>query len=259
MLILAKTAQRSVTRGRPRPVWGGARAEQDRRWATAAFTLMEMLLALGTSAIVLAGIGGVFFSAMRLRERTLAVVDEAVPLHHALTVLRRDLQCARPPGGGLAGDFICGPAGSAGLGSSYWLQFSTGSGGVNERSYWGDVQEVFYELRSSTGGRRGSTDLVRAVTRNLLPTAQLEEEAEVLLEKVESFEVSCFDGMQWRESWDTSLYETNLPLAVRIRLLPETPEEEEALKREPIELVFPLTIQPRASAQGEEPQEQESP
>jgi type II secretory pathway component PulJ len=248
MSTLAKTVPRPVVRQRSRAGRSGA-----------AFTLMEMLLALGTSAIVLAGIGGVFFSAMRLRERTLAVVDEAAPLHHTLTLLRRDLQCARPPGSGLAGDFISGPAGSAGLGATYWLQFSTGSGWVSERAYWGDVQEVFYELRPSTRGRRGSSDLVRAVTRNLLPTGQLEEDAEVLLENVESFEVSCFDGMQWRDTWDTSLYETNLPLAVRIRLLPESPEGRDTADREPIELVFPLTIQPRTSPEGEAEPEQESP
>ena len=34
------------------------------------FTLMELLLAMGTSAIVLAAIGSVFYSAIRLRERT---------------------------------------------------------------------------------------------------------------------------------------------------------------------------------------------
>src|SRR5712671_3751317 len=74
-----------------------------------AFTLIEVMLALAVSAIVLAAIGGVFYSAMRLRERTSAMLDESAPLHHALTVLRRDLQGALPPGAGtlpMAGDFI---------------------------------------------------------------------------------------------------------------------------------------------------------
>ncbi|HRT08779.1 MAG TPA: hypothetical protein P5233_10365, partial [Candidatus Paceibacterota bacterium] len=69
----------------------------------------------------------------------------------------------------------------------------------------------------------------------------------------------CFDGMQWRDTWDTSLYETNLPLAVRIRLLPESPEGQDPSDREPIELVFPLTIQPRTSPEGEAEPEPESP
>src|SRR5262245_17488223 len=62
-----------------------------------AFTLMEMLLALSISAIVLAGIGGVFFSAMRLRERTTAMLDASGSLYQALSIMRRDLQGTLPP------------------------------------------------------------------------------------------------------------------------------------------------------------------
>src|SRR5437879_6245089 len=68
-----------------------------------AFTLMEMLLALAVSAIVVAAIGGVFYSALRLRERTAAAVDQAAPLRQALAVIRRDLQGVLPPSGLLAG------------------------------------------------------------------------------------------------------------------------------------------------------------
>src|SRR5438034_3929210 len=75
------------------------------RHSTRAFTLMEMLLALAISAIVVAAIGGVFYSALRLRDRTAAALDEVAPLHQVLTLLRRDLQGAQPPSGHLAGDF----------------------------------------------------------------------------------------------------------------------------------------------------------
>src|SRR2546426_12834784 len=85
--------------------------------ACSAFTLMEMLLALAISAIVVAGIGGVFYSAVRLRETTAAALDEAAPVQHALAFIRRDLRGALPPSGYLAGDFKSGTA-SGGLGQS---------------------------------------------------------------------------------------------------------------------------------------------
>src|SRR5438477_10836862 len=66
-----------------------------------AFTLIEITLALAVSAIVLAAIGGVFFSAIRLRERTMAMMDAAAPLQQTVTFLRRDLKGAVPPGGTL--------------------------------------------------------------------------------------------------------------------------------------------------------------
>src|SRR5207253_1453691 len=73
-----------------------------------AFTLIEMLLALAVSAVILAAIGGVFFSAMRIRERTTAMLDQSAPLQQAITLLRRDLKGAVPPGGVLAGSLQSG-------------------------------------------------------------------------------------------------------------------------------------------------------
>src|SRR2546426_3739302 len=88
-----------------------------------AFTLMEMMLALVVSSIVLAGIGGVFYSAIRLRDRTAAMLDESIPLHQALVFLRRDLQNALPPGStyALAGDFKSEQLGG-GIGQNFRLQ-----------------------------------------------------------------------------------------------------------------------------------------
>src|SRR6266699_6941856 len=109
-----------------------------------AFTLMEVMLALAVSAIVLAGIGGVFYSALRLRERTVAMLDEAMPIHQALAVLRRDLRGALPPAGisALAGDFKIATLGG-GLVQSFRLQCFTSSGVItdNDNTLCADVQE----------------------------------------------------------------------------------------------------------------------
>src|SRR2546421_7582209 len=92
-----------------------------------AFTLIEVLLALSVSAIVLAAIGGVFYSALRLRERTTAMLDESAPLYHAFALLRRDLQGAVPPGGTLSGDFKTGTV-DTGMAEGTGLQFCTSTG-----------------------------------------------------------------------------------------------------------------------------------
>ena len=82
-----------------------------------AFTLIEMILAIGVAAIVLSAANAVFFTALHLRDATSDAVDAATPVDQSLTMLRRDLQCAVPPkaSGVLSGDFKIGNVTSTGI------------------------------------------------------------------------------------------------------------------------------------------------
>ncbi len=217
--------------------------------STSAFTLVEMLLALAVSAIVLAGIGGVFYSAIRLRERTAALVDESAPLYQAFSFMRRDLQSAIGPGGVLAGDFKSGSLNSGMSQGGYGLQFCTTTGNLKDDAPWGDVQEVVYELRDSTDRNGfGGKDLVRSVTRNLLSTSTSDADDQFLMGNVQSLEFACYDGSDWRDSWDSSTGDTNLPVAVRVRIQLATENPADARNRQPIEMVFPLLTQSRTNS-----------
>lgn len=210
----------------------------------AGFTLVEVMLALAVSAIVLAAIGGVFFSAMRLRERTAALLDEAAPMQQALNYLRRDLKGAVGPGGVMESDFRDGDVETA-VGQGFGLQFCTTTGIVKDSAPWGDIQEVVYQLKdptvrnSTTGGR----DLVRSITRNLLATSAPDYQDQVLLSNVKSVDFFCFDGSQWRDNWDTTMSDTNLPSAVRVRIQMASPTGDSA-NNTATEMVVPLMIQP---------------
>jgi prepilin-type N-terminal cleavage/methylation domain-containing protein len=210
------------------------------------FTLMEMLLALAVSAIVLAAMGGVFYSAIRLRERTTALLEETTPVRQALAFLRRDLQGALPPGGLLAGDFKCGAVNS-GIGATAGLQFSTTTGTLQDNVPYGDVQEVTYELRDPViRTNRFGKELIRTVSRNLLSSAALDYGEQFLLSNVQTLQFECFDGMEWREFWDTSLNDTNLPNAVRVRI-ELVAENIDYRYRQPMEMVIPLMTQSRTN------------
>lgn len=219
---------------------------------SSAFTLMEIMLALAVSAIVLAGIGGVFYSAVRLRERTMAMLDESVPLQQAFNFIRHDLQGALPPGGSpqggipLAGDFKLEGLGS-GLGQNFHIEFFTTSGAVNDNTSWSDIQFVSYELRDSADRNKSNSgkDLIRNVNRNVLATAMVDPQEQPLLSNVQSLEFSCFDGANWRDSWDTSLGDTNLPSAVRVRI--QLAGDNNARAQEPYEIVVPLVSQSRTN------------
>ena len=221
------------------------------RMRKSAFTLMEMMLALVVSSIVLAGIGGVFYSAIRLRDRTAAMLDESIPLHQALVFLRRDLQNALPPGGtyALAGGFKSEQL-DGGIGQNFRLEFFTSTGIINDNpnTPWGEVQEVSYELRdplTRTGGT--GRELIRSVYRNLLGTATQEPEEQFLLANVQSLEFSCYDGYDWRESWDTSLGNTNLPSAIRVRIQVGTDRNPDNRSQQPFEMIVPLVTQSRTN------------
>jgi type II secretion system protein J len=210
------------------------------------FTLMEMLLALAVSAIVLAAIGGVFYSAMRLRERTTALLEKAAPLRQALDFLRRDLQGALAPGGLMAGDFKSGAINSS-VGATAGIQFSTTTGVLKENSPYGDVQEVTYELRDPVIRTNGlGKELIRTVSRNLLSATTLDYNEQFLLGDVQSLQFECFDGMDWRELWDTSLNDTNIPNAVRVRIQLAA-ENIDYRYRQPVEMVIPLVVQSRTN------------
>jgi type II secretion system protein J len=217
--------------------------------ADSGFTLIEILLALAISAIVLVGIGTVFYGAVRLRERTAAAIEASAPISQALGIIRRDLQGALPPGGSgallsLAGDFRADATGNG----SGRLQIFTTTGVLNENDPWSDVQEVVYELRDPVPRGNGSgRDLTRSVVRNVLPTSQPGIVDQAVLPNVQSLEFECYDGMNWQSSWDTSAGNTNLPTAVKVRVTMASENGRINPGQQPYELVVALLAQSRTN------------
>ena len=212
-----------------------------------AFTLIELILALGVMAIVMVAINSVFFSAMRLRESTVNAVDEALPIQQTLSTLRRDLQGAVAPSanGVLSGDFKVGGVNSAGLGQPADIELYTTTGVLKENEPWGEVQKVAYQLRLPEDRRASGQDLIRSVTRNLLSTMTPLPEDQWMMSGVESIQFSCYDGTTWLDTWDSTLT-TNLPAAVRVRILLANPGSSTGTPR-PIEMFVPIDSQSRTN------------
>jgi len=214
------------------------------------FTLLEVILAMAVCAIALAAINGVFFGALRLRETTLHAVDESQPAQLALTTLQRDLASAMPPttNGYMSGDFRVGDITSLGLNQNVSIEMYTTIGALHDDAPWSEIQRVTYELRPSAGngGGRGQ-DLVRSVTRDVLATITPVPEDQWMMGHVQNLMFDCYDGTQWRNSWDTTSGDTNLPVAVRvtIQLAGESPDDPRA--REPIVLFVPIDSEARTN------------
>jgi type II secretion system protein J len=216
-----------------------------------AFTLIEMVLAVGIAALALLCAASVLFTSIRLRNAASDMVDKATPVDQALAYLRRDLQCCVTPTNGttgvLSGGFRVGNGiQSSGVGEPVAAEMFTATGALGERTPWADIQRVSYELKSSTdiSGRR---DLYRSVVRNLLSVNGTPEvDDQLLLANVENVRFSCYDGAQWLDVWDTTDYtsvNTNLPLAVRVQI-----QMAGADANEPVELVVPIDSESRTNA-----------
>jgi type II secretion system protein J len=217
-----------------------------------AFTLIEMLLAVAICAIVLVAINGVFATAVRLRDKTSDAVEASLPVNRALDNLYRDLKGVVGPGGYLAGDFRCGvqatgaTMGLSGEAGSAGLDFYTSTGAITDKAPWGDLQEVFYELKAPSDRDQEGMDLVRCVNRNLLAMTTQTPEIQWLMGRVQTLEFDCYDGTQWRNTWDTSGSDTNLPVAVRVRIQLVARPGEDASGSQPLEMVVPLVSQARS-------------
>jgi type II secretion system protein J len=214
----------------------------------AAFTLIEMILAIGVASIVLIAANAAFFTALHLRDATADAVDAASPIDQSLTLLRRDLQCAVTPkaSGVLSGDFKIGNVTSTGISEPVAAEIYTATGALSENAPWGDIQRVTYELKNSTSGVNGR-DMYRSVTRNLLTETTPDVEDQLMIRGVDSVQFSAYDGSQWNDSWDTTdttSANTNLPVAVRVDIQ-LTSSGKNSL---PIEILVPIDSQSRTNS-----------
>jgi type II secretion system protein J len=207
-----------------------------------AFTLIEMILAIGISAIVLVTICSVFFAAIRLRDATQDLVDNETPVDQTLATMERDLQCSMTPTNGttkvLSGDFRIGNITSVGISEPVSIEMFTATGNITDTKPWGDIQRVTYELRDPVNPTGPGKDLIRTVTRNLMPVATPDTQDEWMMGGVQSITFSGYDGSQWWNTWDTTgmtSVNTNLPLAVKVQI-----QFAGNINTAPIEFVVPV-------------------
>jgi hypothetical protein len=65
--------------------------------------------------------------------------------------------------------------------------------------------------------------------------------------KVQTLQFDCYDGTQWRNTWDTSAGDTNLPVAVRVRIQLVARQGEGNANSTPLEMLVPIISQTRTN------------
>ena len=209
-----------------------------------AFTLIEVLLAVAVSAIVLAAINTVYFSALELRNRTTQRIESVRPLEHTLGIISRDLKGLMLPGGALSGelqtDLISTDGNAFALsGERIGPDFFTCSALVDDTSPFSELERVGYFLVSPTNYSEGR-DLVRVVSRNLLPSTVEQQTQQWLMGGVNSMVFNYYDGLQWQTTWDSTT-ESNLPTAIKVEIAMQSGDSMRALQY-PVTLVVPVVV-----------------
>jgi hypothetical protein len=185
-----------------------------------------------------------FKSAIGLRDRTVNSLNEGLPVEQALDVMAHDLanlNCSTNTNGVFLGPLMSTPTNA--LPNQQGPDFFTSGGELDGITPWGCMQKVDYLLAAPTNGYRGpGMDLIRAVTRNLLPLSQptTPDEQHAILSGVQSLMFLYYDGTQWDQTWDTT-QQTNLPLAIKVQIhMAAVPGE--PVQTQPLELVVPVDV-----------------
>lgn len=229
------------------------------RRGQAGFTLLELLLATAVGAIVLLVINATFFAALHLHNATHEKIDDDLVVQRALGIVRRDLAGIMIPANPqattntLSGQLTTDVTSTNDLDNTserITPDITTNSGKIDGWSPFAELQMVSYYLSPSTDG--GPTkNLVRLVTRNLLPATEATAESQTLLTGVISAGISYFDGASWLDTWDSTTT-SSLPTAIKFSVV-IAPRDFNQTRSDPapIELVVPVIVKTATTLQQE--------
>jgi type II secretion system protein J len=223
------------------------------------FTLLELLLATAIGAIVLLVINATFFAALRLHNATHEKIDDDLVVQRTLSIVRKDLAGIMIPPNPqattykLSGQLTTEASSTNDLDSSserVTPDIYTNSGKIDGWTPFAEVQMVSYYLSPAADG--GPTkDLVRVLTRNLLPAIDATTEDQTLLTGVTAAGISYFDGENWLDTWDSATTRS-LPAALKFTLV-LAPRDRNMSRADPapIELIVPVLVKTTATLQQE--------
>jgi type II secretory pathway component PulJ len=197
-----------------------------------AFSLLELILALGMVAMLSVTLYMSLNIAIRAKERSIANVAPIRTALLAADIVRQDFESVLPPNQQtsltLSGPFIGLSQGGADSIDFYCIGNDAGwntppqqQGGLGrnaaqpqESPFTEGPRHVTISLRTDTQ----PPSLVRGVTRNLLAPTLEQPEEEILVRNVKSFTLRYFDGSAWQDSWDSTTLGDILPPAVEMTL-----------------------------------------
>lgn len=184
-----------------------------------AFTILEVLLALGIVALVMAALGPALVGSLRAERHARATVGPLVDEPAAVARLRDDLLAAPRPTGTLAQPFTVASAMVDGRRGDSLTLFTCNAlplhPAVATRTPEIGQAVVAWTVQASSAGR--GLAWTRSQTAQLLATGTLADPApEVVLDHLASLTVEVYADGAFVTAYDSSERDDVLPLAVRV-------------------------------------------
>jgi prepilin-type N-terminal cleavage/methylation domain-containing protein len=220
-----------------------------------AFTLIELIVAMGMVAILSVVLYSSLRIAFRARESADKAIEPARTAELAMEFIRTDLQNALTPNPNAAtpntttttpptavtGPFI-GTDGKDGRGhdADDLIFFSTSDAPLHVDAN-GDIKQI--ELAVVQAPRTDEYVLVRRVTPNLLAPTTPNPDEEVVCRGVGGFNLRYYNGSAWSDTWDSTQtqYDNTLPVAVEVTLQLDRPTNSGQMQSFRYVRVFPLS------------------
>jgi prepilin-type N-terminal cleavage/methylation domain-containing protein len=235
------------------------------RRGAAGFTLLEVLVALGILAVVIAIVSATFTGALGVQK----AADRRVEVTHAgrtildrvtqdlLSAFGRTAGAPQPPGtaptppGGLT--LVDRELEGVPRDRLHLFTYARPLGGARERT--SDRAQVEYDLVVSDDRR--DWRLARRQTPRMQAGAAGEAAGDVLAERVVGFDVQVHDGREWKKTWDERSGRLPRAVSVTLRIAPDPgpgahrpwgdgPIREAALWTYETKVVLPLAQQAQA-------------
>ena len=194
-----------------------------RRARKAAFTLLEILVAMTLLSVLAGSLYASLHIAFKARKSAVSAIEPVRTIQLAMELVREDVESALPPTGVLAGAFYGQDAqDDAGRDADSLLCHSS-AGGPERAEGTCDIKRI--ELTFVSPPDAAERVLVRRVTTNLLAPQTVEPTEEILCRGVQGFNLMYFNGSDWQDNWDSSSQDNLLPLAVEVTLAMDRPTQ----------------------------------
>lgn len=190
------------------------------------FTLLEMLVALALVGVIAGALYGSLYIAYKARKSADAAITPIRVGELAATLIRRDIECALPPTGVLAGEFVGEDATDrAGRPADALVLHSCSHvpGGGEPAC---DIRRVELTCEPLEDDTDATNAIIRRSTTRLLAAETPEPREEVLCRDVLAFNLRYLGAEEWLDSWDSTTQGNQLPAAVEVtveigRVLPD--------------------------------------
>jgi type II secretion system protein J len=182
---------------------------------------MELLVASVAFAMIVLVIKVTLMESMEMRERGQKRMDQLNTRMRIMEIIESDLKQCMLKETTFAQEFR-GETVSGAMTRTDQLEFYTASGIIQTNQPWGHLQKVRYYLQQPIyEGRSEMAEgytLYREVTRNLLPATDSIVNPQAIANEIASLKFQYYDGEYWQETWDSTVDESKLPKAVRVRV-----------------------------------------